>query len=678
MAPSKKPPQEPQPRATPQAAAGDAARWRVVFEQSPDGMMIVDPATARFVEFNTAAHRQLGYTREEFARLGIPDIEAALDPAAARAHLAEALRGGGADFDTRHRTRQGEIRDVHVRVRVVPFGDASLALCVCRDITERQRTRDALLESEERNRLILELTTDYVFVVDVGPGGGLTLRWASDGLERMTGRTVAEVATGELWRAVIHPADVDRFFDFVARATAGGESGELECRGLGKDGTARWIRVYAQPQRGAGGAVVSVVGAVRDIHARKAAELERERLQVQLREALKLEAMGRLAGGVAHDFNNMLQSILLNVELGFMSAGAGDEVRLFLTEIRTAALHSSALTSQLLAFARRQVVRTEVQDLNVGVKSALPLLRRLAGEDVAMTWSPGAQIGCVSIDPAQLVQILTNLVINAREAIGRRGRIVVSTATPPAAADGSWPADLAPGDYVQLVVADNGRGMDAAVLAHVFEPFFTTKPVGDGSGLGLATVYGIVRQNGGAVTVQSAPRSGATFVVWLPRVGAAADGAGAQADEALPPGGTETVLVVEDELSVLEGAVSLLRALGYTVLAAEGARTALRLAAEHAGPIHLVLADLVMPDMDGQEVARRITAARPGAKCLFMSGYAPEAIGRRDVLEAGAPFIAKPFTADALARKVRDVLDGGPGVAPSAPGAAVPGPGSSP
>ncbi len=375
-------------------------------------------------------------------------------------------------------------------------------------------------------------------------------------------------------------------------------------------------------------------------------------------ERLKLESVGRLAGGVAHDFNNLLMGMMNYVELCRDELPPGHPARCYLDEITHDAQRSAAITQQLLAFARKQVITPKVLDMNDVLAGMLKMLGHLMGEDIALIWMPGAPLWPVSIDPGQLDQILANLCVNARDAIAGVGRVTIETAN--TRLDQAYCAtqpEAVPGDYVRLAVGDSGCGMSEDVLAHIFEPFYTTKEVGKGTGLGLATVYGIVEQNHGHIAVHSEVGKGTTFHLYLPRAAAAAPaGAVAVAPVALPRG-TETILVAEDEKSVRVTSCRFLELLGYTVLAAATPTEALRLAGAHTGPIHLLLTDVIMPGMNGPDLAGLLAEGRPKLKCLFMSGYTAEVMMRRGMLGAGRPFLSKPFSRDDLARKVREMLD---------------------
>jgi PAS domain S-box-containing protein len=405
------------------------------------------------------------------------------------------------------------------------------------------------------------------------------------------------------------------------------------------------------------GEKVLLQATVRDITERKRAEEEKEELQAQLRQAQKMEAVGRLAGGVAHDFNNMLFVIKGYAEMAMKKVDPADRLHHDLQEIQTAAQRSADLTRQLLAFARKQTASPKVLDLNDTAASMLKMLQRLMGEDIELAWMPGHELWNVKIDPSQIDQILANLAVNARDAIAGVGKVSVETAntvleeTQCAAGEG-----CAPGDYVLLAVSDSGRGMDKEMLANIFEPFFTTKGVGEGTGMGLATVYGIVRQNDGLINVYSEPGQGTTFKIYLPRFVAAEVAVPVESKAAEPEGGTETVLLVEDEEPVLKLGQAILADLGYTVLAANTPGEALRLARNNTGAIDLLITDVVMPGMNGRELAERITSMQPGIRCLYMSGYTADVIADRGVLDEGLRFIQKPFSVDDLARKVREAL----------------------
>lgn len=395
---------------------------------------------------------------------------------------------------------------------------------------------------------------------------------------------------------------------------------------------------------------------------RKQAEAEADRLADQLRQAQKMEAVGRLAGGVAHDFNNLLMGIMGYTELCLEQAGIDHPMREWLDEILHTAKRSADITRQLLAFARKQVIAPRILDLNDTVAGMLKLVRHLIGEDITLSWHPGANLHPVKIDPAQVDQILANLCVNARDAIAGNGEIMIKTANAVFTDDDcAHHPERVPGAYAVIDFSDNGCGMAKETLAMVFEPFFTTKAVGKGTGLGLATVYGIVKQNNGFIDVSSTPGKGTTFKVYLPRAaGVTAGTTGTpEAKPKSPRGKGETVLLVEDEITLRTTCGLFLNNLGYNVMTAATPEDAMKQAVLHPEDIQLLLTDVIMPGMDGQRLAEHLSRLQPGMRVLFMSGYTAEVISSHGVLDEGMNFLAKPFSSDDLARKVRAVLDAG-------------------
>ena len=395
---------------------------------------------------------------------------------------------------------------------------------------------------------------------------------------------------------------------------------------------------------------------VRDLTERKKAEKSRIELEGQLRQAQKLESIGRLAGGVAHDYNNMLSVILGYAELSLTKTTPGSVLHDNLSEILDAARRSAGITRQLLAFARKQTVEPQVLDLNLTVEGMLKILQRLIGEDLKLHWRPGEDLWSVHIDPSQVDQILANLCINARDAITTGGAIRIATEN--CTLDDEicrHHAGWRQGDYIRLTVSDTGCGMDTEIIDKIFEPFFTTKSPGQGTGLGLATVYGIVKQNLGMIDVTSKPGSGTTFTIYLPRH-RADEKKTMKTEASLTGGGGETILVVEDEAAILRLATHILGQEGYRVVTATSPSQALEIAGELDGPLHLLLTDVIMPEMNGSELERLLRPLRPQIKSLFMSGYTAGTIGERGILADGVNFLQKPFTAESLLVKVRQLL----------------------
>jgi len=400
------------------------------------------------------------------------------------------------------------------------------------------------------------------------------------------------------------------------------------------------------------------VAVLYDITERKRAEEDQAKLEGQLQQSQKMESVGRLAGGVAHDFNNMLGVILGHVELAMEAVDSAHPIFADLCEIQKAGRRSAELTNQLLAFARKQTVAPKVLDLNQTVASMLKMLQRLIGEDIDLAWLPNTSLWSVKADPSQIDQILANLCVNARDAIADTGKVTIETGNKVFDEDYcARHAGYVPGDYVRLAVSDDGCGMDKETQLHLFEPFFTTKPVGQGTGLGLATVYGIVKQNNGFLNLYSEPGHGTTFRIYLPRhVDAAV--AVEEGQEKPATRGSETILVVEDEPAILSLTKTMLERLGYQVLAASTPVEAIRMAAEYSGQIHLLMTDVVMPEMNGRDLASKLSSTFPHLKKLYMSGYTANVIAHHGVLDEGVLFIQKPFSKNDLARWIRAALDG--------------------
>lgn len=404
----------------------------------------------------------------------------------------------------------------------------------------------------------------------------------------------------------------------------------------------------------------AVLAVVRDISERHAAQREKAKLEGRLQQAQKMESVGRLAGGVAHDFNNMLSVILGYCELALIDVTPEHQLYNNLIEIRKAARYSADLTHQLLAFARQQTIAPKVLDLNEAIGSMLAMLRRLIGEEIILEWHPAGNIWPIKVDPAQINQILANLSINARDAINGNGTITIGTENVVLhETDCVNMPDSHPGDYVVLSIRDSGHGIEKETLEHIFEPFFTTKGQGEGTGLGLATVYGIMQQNRGFIRVTSEPGRGTTFRNYLPRFqGQEEILTGTQHNTAANDAkGRETILLVEDERAILEVLSTMLRRQGYSILAAATPREALRIAGRRDREIDLLLTDVIMPEMNGKELARRIQKIHPGLRCLYMSGYTADVIADHGVLEAGILFIRKPFSQDDLLATLRGIFD---------------------
>jgi signal transduction histidine kinase/ActR/RegA family two-component response regulator len=423
-----------------------------------------------------------------------------------------------------------------------------------------------------------------------------------------------------------------------------------------RDGREVLVEWHGRPVLRPDGKLDYFFGVGLDITERERAAAEKARLEAQLAQSQKMEAVGRLAGGVAHDFNNMLAAIQGYAELLLRSLAPEDPLRSHAEQIFKASQRSAGLTQQLLAFSRRQVIVPRVVDVNRLIEDSTRMLGRLIGEDVALTVVPDADIGRVMADPNQLDHVLVNLVVNARDAMPDGGRLTIETAEEEVDDVRGQAWGVPAGRYVVISVSDTGCGMDEEMKAKIFEPFFTTKEKGVGTGLGLATVHGIIKQNGGHISVISEPGVGTTFMICLPRVDAPAEET-REIPAPVVPTGTETILLVEDEEMVRRLAQAILERLGYHVLEVDQAGDAHRLCESHPEPIHLLLTDVVMPDLNGRELFERVRGLRPDMKVLFMSGYTQDVIAQHGVLEQGIDLIEKPFSVQGLARKIRDVLD---------------------
>jgi PAS domain S-box-containing protein len=515
------------------------------------------------------------------------------------------------------------------------------------DVTERKRGADALLISEERFRLLSRVTSDAIYDWDIKDGSV----WWSEGTEKLFGLTREQLGSVlNSWAERIHPEDVDRVMDAVESAVdALVETFTVEYRFRRGDGTYADVLDRAYVIRDADGRAVRMIGGVSDL-------TERKRLEGQLLHSQKMESVGRLAGGVAHDFNNLLTVILGTVDLAGSAIKPGDPLSADLAEIKDAAERAAGLTQQLLAFSRRQVLQPRVVDINAAIASTLALLRRVIGEDIEIRFTPGADLWSVRADPGQFEQVLLNLAVNARDAMPTGG--LLSIATRNLTVDETYAAGhpvMRPGPYVSITVSDSGLGMDADTREHAFEPFYTTKPVGKGTGLGLATVYGVVQQSGGSIHLYSEPGRGTTFRILLPRAGEAAPSE-MSSRPAHFEGGSETILLVEDEAAVRRLTERVLATAGYTVLAVGSAEEAMAAIATHDGPVHLLLTDVVMPQTNGPELARRLTGISPATRVLFMSGYTEDAIVHHGVHAGQIRFLEKPFTVAELTHAVRAAL----------------------
>jgi len=633
-------------RSGPQAAP---ELFHALVEHSSDAVALLDE-TGAITYVSQAATRLLGYGVPELTGTNALGFLHPDDLALTERLCRQLLDQPGTPIRTelRARHKDGSYHLVEA-VAVNRLDDPAVGAVVAnwRDITERLRAEQALRNSEQSYRSLVDGVRDVIFALS--PGGEVTS--LNPAFEEMTGFPPAEWV-GRPFEAFVHPDDVPLALDLFGRVLQGEPRPTIQFRILTRAGTYRVAEFSATAQL-RDGRLTGILGIGRDV-------TERLGLEQQLRQAQKMEAVGRLAGGIAHDFNNILTAITGHADLLLEDLGHHDPRRADVDEIRRSAERAAGLTRQLLAFSRQQVLQPKVVDLNALVLDMDKLLRRLIGEDVELATVLDPTLGRVTADPGQLEQVIVNLAVNARDAMPQGGKLTLETRN--IDLDSSYTLEhslVKPGPYVQLTVSDSGIGMDEETQAHAFEPFFTTKPRGQGTGLGLAMVYGTVKQSGGFIWVYSEPGRGATFKIYLPRVDAPVESAAPPAPVERPPRGSETVLLAEDKPAVRAIARQALERQGYTVLAAPSGADALALAAQHGATIHLLLTDVVMPGMSGRDLADRLTAQRPGIRVLYISGYTDNAIVRHGMLEPGLAYLQKPFRPDALVRKVREVLDAG-------------------
>ncbi len=635
------------------------SRYRLHFDNVSDVIYSID-RELKLVNISPSVERVLGYKPEELIGRPFQDLDVLAPESLAQA-ASDTIRILGGEriasaeyhFIARDGTKMwGEVSGAPL----IRDGQIVALVSVARDITERKEAEKALKEAND----IINKSSSVAFTWKNQEGW--PVEFVSENVERLFGYTAEEFMTGKVnYAGCVHPEDLERVAKEVAQFSSGKETKDFDhepYRIIARDGSEKIVNDWSYVVRDSDGRITHYKGIVEDITESKRAEEDREKLQAQLNQAQKMESVGRLAGGVAHDFNNMLSVIQGRTELALLDVDPKDPLHASLQEISKAAKRSANVIRQLLAFARKQTIAPEVLHLNDTVEGMLKMLRRLIGEDMDLTWEPDTNLWLVNMDPAQIDQILVNLCVNARDAISGVGRVTIETEN--VVLDEAYCGEYkgcAPGEYVMLGVSDDGSGMDKETLENVFEPFFTTKEVGKGTGLGLSTVYGIVSQNQGFIDVTSEPGKGTTFKIYLRRHRGEAEEEIEAAKTEMPQGRGETILIVEDEALVLDVGKQILERLGYTVLATVSPGEAVRMAREYSGEIHLLMTDVVLPEMSGKDLAEEMIKIRPNTKTLFMSGYTADIIAHRGILDRGVYFVQKPFTTDSLARKVREVLD---------------------
>lgn len=648
-------------------------RYRAVVEQTSEGLMLSDVEMLRVIECNEAFAKMLGYTVTEALSLTAYDFVVDDRETIAARVTAYRREGIGTTGERLFRRKDGSVLHVEINMTVIKYGGKDVFCTIVRDIGDRKRAEEALREAHDELELkirertseldqqrqflrqVIDLNPSFIFAKD--RDGRFTL--VNEALAEAYGTTVEGLLGKTDADFNGNPEEVDAFRrDDIEVIDSRTEKFVPEEAVTDAAGNVRWLQSIKRPMVSPNGTVTQMLGVATDITQRKRAEAALRESEGMLRQAQKMESIGTLAGGIAHDFNNLMTAVTGYSELVLRRMRHEDPLRSKVEEIKKAGERAASLTGQLLAFSRKQMLKPVVLDLNSVITGMGKMLPRMIGEDIDLRFDLHASLGRVEADPGQMEQVLMNLVVNARDAMPSGGCLTVKTEN----VDFTGRATrhrlvLEPGSYAVLSVTDNGVGMDADTQSHIFEPFFTTKEVGKGTGLGLATVYGIVKQTGGSVWVYSEPGKGTTFRIYLPRVGEAA---ASEEHENAPCEITkrnETVLLVEDEDVVRDLVKEILQDYGYRVLIASNGREGLSVCSEFKGDIHLIITDVVMPQMSGREMAETVHTLRPETRVLYMSGFTDDAIVRHGVLTEDMCFIQKPFSAEALAIKVRDILD---------------------
>ncbi len=619
-------------------------RYRRLFQSAKDGILILDADTGKVVDANPFLLQSLGYTYDALCGQYIWDLGVFKDIAASKEAFKtlqdnEYIRYADLPLET----LSGQPIDVEFVSNVYLVDHRKVIQCNIRDITARKGAE------AERKRLMaaIEQAGDAIVITDAQG----TMQYVNPAFERTSGYTSEEVV-GLNPRILKSGGQDETFYRNLWDTISGGKIWSGTMVNKGKDGKLYTEETTISPIRDHSNRIVNYVAVQRDI-------TEHLHLTAQLQQAQKMEAVGLLAGGVAHDYNNMLSVILGYTELALGKVDKAESLHTDLEQIYKAAMRSTEITRQLLTFARKQLINPVVLNLNHNVQSMLKMLERLIGEDITLVWYPEIGLNPIKMDPTQIDQLLANLCVNARDAIADVGMVIIETKN--IVIDAAYCAHnvgFVAGEYALLSVSDDGCGMDKETLAHIFEPFFTTKDMGRGTGLGLSTVYGIVKQNNGFINVYSEPGHGTTFKIYLPWCAGQTVEVQDENIEEIPLSYGETVLVVEDEPLLLKLNEKMLEKLGYRVLTAGAPSEAINLAKVHAGEIRLLITDVVMPEMNGRDLGERLHSLYPDMKILFMSGYTATVIAHRGVLDEGLNFIQKPFSFKGLGIKVRDLLRG--------------------
>ncbi len=639
-------------KAAEEALVNSERKFRAIFDNAPYAILIHSFEDGSYLDANRAFLEPRGIRKEDLLKLNVYEVVNMSKELTSKLNSELARKGTIKNVEYSTTMQDGSMEHVIFSSILLDIEGKKQILTMTVDVTEQKEAEKALRESERRYARAISATTDGVWEKNLVTGQlYLSPRWYE-----MLGYSDGEFPmTDASWIEICHPDDREKALEAIRQTLEAPDFSMLsmEFRMKAKDGSWKWFLCRGSVvERDDDGKPLIISGTNTDI-------TEHKKLEAQLVQSQKMEAVGRLAGGVAHDFNNMLSVITGYGELAKYEVDAEGPVYQKLEEILKASNRAANLTRQLLAFARQQTIAPKVLDLNKTVDGMLKMLRRLIGEQITLTWLPGDDLGKVKMDATQIDQILANLCVNSRDAIQDIGEITIETKnivnheTFSNNENSVFPA----GEYVMIAISDNGCGMDKETQSKIFEPFFTTKEAGKGTGLGLSTVYGIVQQNQGFINLYSEVGLGSTFRIYIPRHRGVSLDEKDSSEREIPQSKGETVLLVEDEPMLLEMGQSILEAQGYTVLPAATPTKAFQLAEEHNGAIHLLLTDVIMPEMNGRDLANQLLRSYPNLKCLFMSGYTADVIAHHGVLEEGMQFIQKPFSMRDLALMVREALD---------------------
>jgi two-component system cell cycle sensor histidine kinase/response regulator CckA len=630
-----------------EALGESEVRYRLLFESNPLPMWVYDLETLGFLAVNEAAIQHYGYSLKEFQGMTVRDIRPPEDIPALLENISRIGETRNEAGVWKHRKKDGTLIDVEITSHPFTFAGRASELVLAHDVTERKQVEEALQREKEHTEHIISVAP--TLIAGMAPDGATT--FINSAVTRVTGYEPEEIVGKNWWRINYPEAEyeqVDRLFEEFEQGRA---VANYEMTLTTKSGSKRTVSWNSANRSNERGEIIEIIGIGADI-------TDSRELEEQLRQSQKLEAVGQLAGGVAHDFNNLLTVITGYSDLSLRRLDKDNPLRSNLEEIKKAGERAASLTRQLLAFSRKQVLQPKVLQLNAIVADVDKMLRRLIGEDIDTLTVLEPGLGQIKADPGQIEQVILNLAVNARDAMPQGGKLTIETSN--VYLDNQYARQhtaIQPGHYVMLAVSDTGCGIDAETQVRMFEPFFTTKEQGKGTGLGLSTVYGIVKQSGGHLWVYSEMGKGTAFKIYLPQVDGVTERDEARDALAGLPQGQETVLLTEDEEQVRQMIRMILEMNGYHVLEAVSGEEALTLYKEHEGQIDLIMTDVVMPRMSGRELAQSLEVLHPGIKVLYMSGYTDDAIVRHGLLDQEIVFLQKPFTPDALMRKVREVLD---------------------